>query len=1022
MIDRARVFTSRAAALRDRHSAPAVDLSAALAVIHRSLRYLPDRADSTLPRSANRSGRSAVEKFVFSNTAEQHSAEIRKPVNKAVNTASLPSDIGAATKANGGKSVLPLNVLDPNSQTPLQRLLLKAVKELTPAQLAASPALLTAVSAGFQTQGGRQLALAANILDASLVGDLRQPVAAAGGTQARRRLTEINASNNINAAFAFDASIPAEQVQRTRDLLIAITENSPTMRNILAEARGNNLDVPMRVVVDPEMSGAAMISGITGVITLQSMEDAEQAASSIVFEANNAAIFHLYDDLRETDVFLNGGNFLPGYANKLDEQAANIFQGALRKNPKLMADFVDERLTQPDIRSDIDSEVAIHSHGDVRADAEFRQRVTAAWKGKIVYDAIDDAASLRPYLAQKYEEQQLRLATHLAMRTEDIETESLFNHHAIFKEINLRSLRHALTPGSEVLLNTPSLQAMDTYRGMAPSSRGGMPITEDVARAAVIETQVRSGHTLQYLQQSLRLNESPAIFQPNAEPGNTSPLQFADSQADALLEEASALAGRKSRSVIDSAISADGAGSAAANGAVQAAAQASLREQSTALAQKIMMHPKVSAALRAGGKTLSAAAVAAMVYQLGEAIATDAKNGDHDAHATRKVLTELLSGLLVGEAGALGGATVGAIIGSVVPGIGTAIGAFIGGLFGGALGFAVGSAAGSAAYGFTQKPIDALIDSLLADKNPPTPGLLGKVRAEPQKNAALIVQAGSKNDAQINAGELRAGLQAFSYTVGANDGELKRMIDAYSAGNGALSAAELAAAIRDKALVWAEDGSVTVDPYQYSINLGSGLGDQNAQAGHIASRLINLDTAKHDGAGDGRVNAGELIGSLETAGYKLAEGTSKQLLARALNAYDRLGNGAVNHQDLMNAITDGAIVINTDGSVSVNEGRILGQLGGQSANIASRIIQAGSNNDLFANRGELEDGFKAADYDAKLSQAEREILIARYGRLGVGAIGVGGLKKAINDGALMVHASGEITFDRAFDKGTATLP
>jgi hypothetical protein len=814
--------------------------------------------------------------------------------------------IRAAIEIDRGQSAAPLNPLDPATQTPLQRALLEAVNQFAPQQLAASPALLAAVRAGFQTGGGRKLAFAAHILDASLVGDLSQPVPAANGAPPRRRLVEVDAPGEVDATFVFDPSIPASQARPAHDLLSAIAENSPTMRNVMAQARAR-VRAPLQIKVDPNLPFGAKINRETGVITVRSIDDPQQAASSIVFEASNAANFEHFDDVQARDVFLGGGQFLPGYVGRLDAQAADILQGALKKSPARMASFADERVTQADVRAAIEADVAQHSHRDARAEAAFRTRVTEAWKEKVMHDARTDVASLRPYLSQKFGAQALRLATHSALLTENAEVESLFNHHAIFRELDARNLRHRLTPGSEVLLNHTSILAMDNFRGMAPSTRGALPFTRDMARAAVVESQIERGHTFLYLQQRLAVQGERHIFESIPDPvqgaqaadesnADTRADTRADARADAGLEEAGAAAGRDSRSAIE-------ARGAVGDGAARAAAEATLRQQSMTLAEKILDHPQIARALKVGGKGLAAAALAALVWQLGEAILTDVNNGDREAHATRKALAELLGGLLGGEGGALGGAALGAVIGSVVPGVGTAVGAFVGGLFGSALGFGLGSAAGSAGYGFTQKPIDALIDRVVAAHGPAATGVLGELLAEPRRNAARIVKAGSADDAQSNAGELRTGLEVFGYTVRASDDQLGRLISAYGpAGKGALGAVEISLALTEGALFIDADGAVRVDT-------GRILGHTGEQSAHIGRRVVNA------GSEDDRLcNDSELREGFEKALYdpQLTDDDYRALIAR----YDPRHIGAISEIGLQQAIDQGVLVLHDDGRVT----------------------------------------------------------------------------------------------------------
>ena len=719
--------------------------------------------------------------------------------------------------------------------------------------------------------------------------------------------------------------------------------------------------------------------------------------------------------MRSADVFLQGGAFLPGYAERLDWQACEILQGGLQAYPQAMAAFVKERIAQPDIQAQISAEVAQQvSQGSRGSNARLRARTVQGWKAKIIRDLQEDSRSLLPYLAQKYDVRKLRQATHFALRTENTETESLFNHLAIFAELKTASDEGTLVEQGEPLLDLHTIFSLDTFRSVAPTSRGDSPINLATARLNIVRDQVRLGHTYRYLERYLAPQRSWLFFQ--LEP----PEQAVDAQeaagATAELQAQGEAAGKASRATLLRAVERHGPSNPAAT---RAATEATLRVESLTLAEHLLAHPRLVSALKATGKVLTAAAVAAMVSQLGQAIYQDIQNGDREAHATRQVLAELLGGLVGGELGALGGAATGAAVGTwFLPGVGTIVGAFVGGLFGGGLGFAAGSAAGSAAYGITQSAVDALIDHIAAEGSPAAPGRLGQLLAAPAQNAAAIVQKGSKDDGRVNAAELRAGIEALGGTVSASDEQLGRLVNAYgAAGAGALTAGDLERAIRDKVLLVDASGALTIDPYPFSINLSTR--GQEMQAAHLARRLVNLGSS--DEGDDRRLNPGELIGALQAAGYQVLhadgegggwdEGADEDEMARLLAAYDAHGDAAVTERELALALSDGALAFTNEGEVLVNTGRILGHSGDQSAHLALRIVRAGSEDDGWSNTAELRHGLARAGFDAELSDDNLEALIARYGQEKVGVIGVAGLTQAIADGVLALQPDGTVRFD-----------
>ncbi|MES2887324.1 MAG: hypothetical protein V4739_04855, partial [Pseudomonadota bacterium] len=173
---------------------------------------------------------------------------------------------------------------------------------------------------------------------------------------------------------------------------------------------------------------------------------------------------------------------------------------------------------------------------------------------------------------------------------------------------------------------------------------------------------------------------------------------------------------------------------------------------------------------------------------------------------------------------------------------------------------------------------------------------------------------------------------------------------------------------------------------------------------------IHLHETQQGGTGDERLNAAELVDSLEASGYRLAEGTSEKDIGRALSAYDRFGQGAVNHQDLKNALVDGALVIDIDGSVSVNSSRILGQAGGQAANLALRVVQAGGQEPQASlDASALHDNLKAAGYTPALSEADCATFIGEVQAPGQpGRVSQAGLQQAIERGLLVFHDDGTV--------------
>lgn len=948
------------------------------------------------------------------------------PLDLAVTTKYL--DTLATSSAHGaGKSTSAnFTTLDLSTMTAQQRALYSITEDVPRDVLMATPALLAAVRAAFQTAGGRELALEAQIYDADFVGDLAQPAGAAHG----RRLTE-TPPLRFQDVYRFASSFPLSKRRQVEQLIDAVAENSPTFRNMMVKARQRYFH-KLPIGVDPQLPGAASIRPRSGRITLRDSGAPAEIVSTIVFETSNGANLDYLTTPRHHDLTRSGNlSFTPQYAATLDRQAARIYAGQIRQSPAAMTSFVNERIMQPDIQAAIHADVRQHYAVPSAESAQYEARVTSHWDEKVRQEALSDPATLVQFLKEKFGEHRLRIATHLAVRTEYAETASVFNHMQVFAELRSRARQGMLTgvgPGS---LDLAGIAQMDTFRSVAGITRGALPIPRFEIETRIVNNMFETGHTSHYLNYELGQPRSRLLYFPEtaeitaidgaAQPKTPGKQIAAKAPAETVSAvdthaetEAASMEGMRASAIVDQQI-ADTAGKSSSGSidteTARADSEAALVTQSEALAGHILASPSVRKALKVGGKLLTAAAVAGLTVELGQAIRTDVNNGDKNAGASVHKIFELvqsLGGAGIGSGiGASLGSAAGATVGSVVPGLGTAVGAVAGAAVGSFVGGILGYAAGRVIAASPSNTFTRALDIALADHSPqPSHGVLGNLLDDPDGNGQRLIVAGSVDDKLDNFSELTDAFKTFGYQVSASKDQLNQLIAAYSGrGDGALSATEIAAAIRDKVLVVQPDGSVTVDPYQFTINVGSG--SEPVQASHIAARLITFGSAKP--GSDARLNAGELNDGLNAAGYHRASGTDAHALGLVLNAYDRDGDGAVGQQDLANALSDQAIFIGTDGAVSINASRILGQSGGQSRNIALRVITAGSHNDAFANRGELHDGLSAAGYDSKLNKDDYTGLVARYGSPGVGALSVSQLQKAIDDGALVFHEGGSVS-------------
>ncbi|MES2886923.1 MAG: hypothetical protein V4739_02825, partial [Pseudomonadota bacterium] len=528
----------------------------------------------------------------------------------SAHAAALAARIDAEIKADSGTSGLPWDPLDPTSSTPLQTLLDEAVNGLPRSVLLASPSLLAAVRAGFQTEGGRQFALAANIIEADLVGDLSQPVAPVGAVQPRRRLTETDFSAEVDATFVRGDGVSEEMWAPVETRLKALAANSPDFRNVMARARTLNNERPLVVVLDPSVS-SARFEGLRGTIRLQSLADPRQAVSWIVFESNNGARKDLLKEnvqrLRER------AEFSPAQAAALDGAGARIISGGFRRYPRALNAYLDREVRQPEV---VRTRVlpAFNRLKAAHPDWSFERLQGAAVqqvRESIKTEALERPASLRPFIDAIYDTPEARHAFRasvlLAYDHERTELAAAHNHHLIFDQLRSDRRTVPLSAEGEAVLQDADLLAMDAYRDL-PTVRRGLAagFTESM------DLQMQDGHTARYLEQGLALQGQVPLFGPEA----LGLADLGDVVVEAPLASAGAEAGLKTRSAVEAAV--DEHGSKGDPVAARAAVEASLRKESLGLAERILASPEMAGVV----KVLGEAGTAALAVQLAEAIYT----------------------------------------------------------------------------------------------------------------------------------------------------------------------------------------------------------------------------------------------------------------------------------------------------------------------------------------------------------------------------------------------------------------
>jgi hypothetical protein len=385
------------------------------------------------------------------------------------------------------------------------------------------------------------------------------------------------------------------------------------------------------------------------------------------------------------------------------------------------------------------------------------------------------------------------------------------------------------------------------------------------------------------------------------------------------------------------------------------------------------------------------------VRGLHHAVQADLTRKDPNATVTRAYLVDNLSG------------TAGSIAGAVLGGKGGVIASLIGGVAGFFGGRAAGRGVAASGGNSATRAIDLVIrhvirhevDNAFAAQRA---SATAAAAAAPLPGGGTIVQHGSQNDRYANAAELRDGLKAAGLDLLASATDLALLVNAYgSAGNGALTARDIDRAIADAALERDASGAVVVDPFKCSINLHAP--EEHALCDNVAARLVALGSrAQGD---DKQLNSGELLGALNAAGYAPIDDQNK--FARLIAAYDLSGDGALDAGEIAQALKDGAMVVDTNGEVSVNDACITGLSDHTAVEIGLRVIKAGSHDDASSNSDELQDGLKEAGFDPHLSGEDRAALIAAYGDGAV--LAATGIARAITDGALVIDADGKVRFD-----------
>jgi hypothetical protein len=904
----------------------------------------------------------------------------------------LTRDILEGVDQDSGMSDGPLSLLDPTTLTPLQRALFTALNGMSKEELERHPELLAAVRAGFATEGGQQLAVILNLLDADIVGDLGHP--------SRRRLLDgtslIHPESLARLVFNIPAGLPpsvltaatawiaaaqgtAEGRSRLRDLVrggpvsFRLDDGStpgPTARdggrtvtlsanpgaidqdvqqglNAIAEAAVHTRD-PQDWSMDPVLlvEDALIFDDTVPLETQRLLKQIAKHSPTLRNVLLRSVALHgkvrvsIDDGMSGAALFSGDDKQIRLRPGSPEELASNIvFELGNSANNGLLK--AAARLPRPPGNDDVLMDTAVDLQIKRMQRSPQALQTFMDWIDSDSRDEIDDPQPIRPRGANETE---LEYRNYLLRNRPAIE-EFLSDYYG--RNVVFDAAHHAiaieLQENNTLLLHVQV--SSEVKESLGVSDEGVVPRGLDLSPEAIealekFEAQVEQGveggnfHD-DMLAESMRDGHTSRYFEYELEQAEGLPFF----QRGSALAEAGAAAGTAAHTDVRAAAATHGPTNRAA---IAEAAEATLWQRSQALAAQMLEHPAVKNVLRATGRGLEAAALAVMAYDLAKAIHTDVKNGDRSAPATRKALAELLGGVSLGVGVGAAGAATGAALGSLAGPIGAAVGGFIGGLFGGALGFAAGTRLVDRALENNKKPLDHLIDSVLDQQ--------GDIAA-------------------VNAGAIGA-LQTLT-----------------GSGGGLGTAPDRTPEPKPPA-----------EPSQDQLNL--------------AQRVVQAGSTNDDYA-----NRKELIAGFEEARYQLKAGqpgtdfSDAFPVNRLIATYGASGSGALTEDELAQALADGALVLHDDGTVTVDTAVLHARQRSHAGHIASRVVDAGAKAET-ADEGDLRDGFGEAGYSLKASGKDIDALMRVFGDAN-GRIGKSALAAAIQVGAVVIAADGTVRVDRA---------
>ncbi len=936
--------------------------------------------------------------------------------------ARLTTGIRAAIQADSRKSDRDPSLHDPETMTPLQRLLFTVVNGMPRELLEQHPELLAAVQDGFATEGGRQLALTVNMMDGGLAGDGSDPL----GSQPEW-ISLLQPQTIAHLAFDLDPKLPAPVKAAVMEWISQAQQSEAGRAQLAALMQGPRT----RIRLGGTLPGAQVrLTAESRAITLKAGSSSRQLQQGLDELATRlsampnapASVWRRYlDAAKRLAGTGQSGEALLSHALRFDRSVPE----AVRRIIRAAAD------NSPTLRKALARSIAQHGTISVSvSETAFGAQISlAGGRARITVASASDEAMAESIVFELCNAAQLPL-----LRETGLPSESPFSPSEL-DALAAKMYRGAMDVSAlerNRFLNWARRQPQaDEYRGLGHKSSTvdsllmkDLGLIKSYLHTSYTPNSVRQAALKAFRTESQEMDSVLLVGQIGAELGEAKSRGPVGRSASALTAEAVKVLQRWTASVQSWARTGN-VRAAAVNVQIEgghtgdlfrrylhgrhgtfARPSADPALEEGALPEAGATHPNADAALTEAGTAAGTAAHAdlrtavgthgpanraaiaeaaeASLWQRSQALA--AQMLDHptvksglratgrglEAAALAVMAYDLAKAIHTdvknGDRSApatrkalaelLGGVSLGVGVGAAGAATGAALGSFAGPI-GAAVGGFIGGLFGGA-LGFAAGT--RLVDRALENNKKPLDHLIDSVLDQQGDIAA------------VNAGAIGA-LQTLTGSGGGSD-------DDRSLPGGMPQAQPQAPA----------------EPSQDQLNLAQRV----VQAGSTTDRYANRK---------------ELIAGFEEARYDLKAGQDGSdfsdafAVNRLIATYGASGSGALTEDELAQAIADGALVIHDDGSVTVDPAVLQTKQRSHAGNIASRVVDAGAKAET-ADEGDLRDGFGEAGYSLKASGEDIEALMRVFGD-GSGRIGKSELAAAIQVGAVVIAADGTVTVDRA---------